>query len=636
MNTSPGTTDPRTARGPAPGVRLAVAGLSAVALTSATLVGLTTSAHSSGAATTVQVSVSTGGFAPGNGANNDGSGTERRLVSADGRYVVFAASGPVVPGQKSLEWQIVRRDRYLGTTTLVSRSSTGEAGNARSGSPSISADGQVVAFHSYASNLVTGDTNNNSDVFVHDLRTGATVRASVDSAGQQVSTTSGDNPSGPPSLSADGRYVGFTSRAQGLTADDTPNANAYLHDRVAGTTEVVSRTQAGAVSDVNTSSAVSVSADGAVVAFESGNSQVVPGDTNLAPDVFIRDRAAGTTTKVPGGPQGVSRHTLSADGRSVAFVSASALVPGDTNGRDDVFVHDLVSQTTTRVSVPSGGGQADHHSTRPGLSSDGRHVTFESQATNLVGGDTNGQTDVFRHDRSTGQTVRVSLNAQGGQDAEAKYPSISGDGQHVTFESHSRTLTTVATSGYGQVYVRDLGGVWPALHARIGALPTRVRPDTDHTVSVLDVRTGPDLVVTWTPATGTKGAVVQQNVPVHAGAFTLRSPRNGGVYQVSVHYSGHLLGGQAVTVLRPTAKKLPAKLKVRKKLKVRTEGLGAGQKIQVRFAPVKGTKGKATQRRVTVNKKGVATVKPPRTRGTYRVTVRANGTLLRKGVVRIR
>lgn len=639
MNTATDTNRSRKRRRTTPVACLAAASISAAAMTGAMLAAVSTSAHgSSPSGTTVQMSVTTGGFAPGNGANNDGNGAERRQVSADGRYVVLAASGPVVPGQKPIEWQIVRRDRHLGTTTLVSRSSAGAAGNARSGAPSISANGQVVAFHSYASNLVAGDTNNQSDIFVHDMRTGKTTRASVTTAGQQVSTSVGTNIVGPPSISADGRYVGFTAVPQGLAAGDTANANAYLHDRVASTTEVVGRSHLGLVTDVTTGSAVSVSADGRVVAFHSGSSSVVAGDGNGDPDVFVRDRVAGTTKMVPGGEHGSDRHTLSADGRFVAFESASdTLVSGDTNAKTDVFVLDRTSMTTTRVSVATAGVQANGHSSHASISSDGRYVTFQSEASNVVSGDTNGQPDVFRHDRATGQTIRISLTARGAQNSQdAEYASVSGNGQHVTFESYSRTLTGVDTRGYGQTFVRDLGGVWGALHARIGTLPTRVNRNTNHTAKVVDVRTGPALVVTWTPRSGTKGRAVRQSVPVRGTTFTLRSPGTWGSYNVTVQYAGHLVGGRTITVLRPSAQKLPTKLKVRKKLAVRTVGVNPRTKIRVTFAPSRSTKGKTVRRTAAVNQKGIAKVTPPRARGTYRVVVRSKGVVLRKGVVRIR
>ena len=587
--------------------------------------------------TTVQVSVTTGGFAPGRGANDGGRSAERRLVSDDGRYVVFEASGPVVPGQKPTEWQIVRRDRHLGTTTLISQSTAGKVGNARSGSPSISADGHVVAFHSYASNLVPGDTNGQSDVFTHDVRTGKTTRASATNSGGQVSVNGGTNIVGPPSMSADGRYVGFTSHAQGLAPGDTANTNAYLHDRQNGAIEVVSRSTSNLVVDVMPSSTVSVGDGGNIISFHSGNSSVVPGDSNLDPDVFVRNRSAGTTVMVPSGEDGSSNHTMSANGRFVAFVSRSDnLVPGDSNAKDDVFVHDRVTGTRQRVSIATGGGQANAHSSRPSISKDGRYVTFVTGATNLVTGDTNGQDDAFRHDRITGKTIRVSVAANGAQNGySSRSPAISGDGQHVTFESHGRTLTKVNTQGYGQVFVRDLTGKWPALHARIGTLPGKVKPSANHRIATRDIRTGPALKITWAPRGKTKGKVVRQNATVSGNRFVLGSPKRPGTYAVTVKYEGNTVRSRTIAVIKPTAKKLPASIKKGKKLVVRTAGLSVGQQIQVRFKPSGTTKGAVVKRKAKVNKKGVAKVATTSRRGTYKVTVRAQGATLRKGSLRI-
>ncbi len=606
---------------------------------SALAIVTSTSARAASSPTTVQMSVTTGGFGPGNGKNDGGSDFERRLVSDDGRYVAFESSGPIVPGQNVIEWQVVRRDRHLGTTTLISKSSAGVKGNGGSFYPSISADGQVIAFHSHASNLVPGDTNGTSDIFVHDVRTGITKRASVTSTGAQVPTgqVAGDNVVGPPSISPDGRWVGFTARVQGFTDGDDVNSatKAYLHDRQTGGIEVVSRSSANAVVDAG--GAVSPSVDGNIVAFYSGNAHVTPGDSNGDPDIFVRNRITGTTTKVPAGEDGAIRHALSGQGRFVVFESRTGnLSLAEQDGKVHIFVHDLQTSTTTRVSVATGGTKANNDSRHPAISKDGRYVTFHSTATNLVPGDTNGQSDVFRHDRTTGQTIRASVTANGAQNFSwARASSISGDGQHVTFESQGSALTPVATRGYGQVFVRDLAGRWPALHARLGALPGRAYPDTTHRVAAYDIRTGPALAITWTPVGGTKGGVVRQAAAVSGTAFTLRTPQRPGTYNVVVAYAGHTVGSRTVNVLKPTAAKLAKSVKKGKRLKVRTAGVAPGQKVRVRFNP-RGKSGKVVQRSGKVNQKGILKVKAPAKRAKYQVTVQSKGEILRKGTVRIR
>ena len=229
-----------------------------------------------------------------------------------------------------------------GDTTRVSVASDGTQGIGYSQYPSISADGRYVAFHSPAMNLVTGDMNGFTDVFVHDRTTGATTLLSVASDGTQ-----GTGESMYPSISADGRYVAFHSDASSL----------------------------------------------------------VTGDTNSRHDIFVHDRTTGITTRVSVASDGTQGNnyssdlSISADGRYVVFQSAASnLVSGDTNSADDVFVHDLTTGTTTRVSVDSVGTQGNNHSNIPSISADGRYVAFNSAASNLVTGDTNGFTDVFVHE----------------------------------------------------------------------------------------------------------------------------------------------------------------------------------------------------------------------------------------------
>jgi len=207
-----------------------------------------------------------------------------------------------------------------------------------------------------------------------------------------------------------------------------------------------------------------VSSDGRFVAFWSGASNLVPGDTNGKVDVFVRDRLSGTTELVSaalsGGPgNGDSYYpAMTPDGRYVAFQSsADNLVAGDTNGTEDIFVRDRLTGTTERVSVDSSGGQADFSSQFPGdISADGRFVSFQSVADNLVPGDTNNDFDVFVHDRATGITERVSVDSAGVQgDSTSDWNWISPDGRFVVFTSLASNLGPVGASGTYNVFLRD-------------------------------------------------------------------------------------------------------------------------------------------------------------------------------------
>jgi Tol biopolymer transport system component len=325
-----------------------------------------------------------------------------------------------------------------GFTERVSVSSTGEQGNDSSMNGRVSGDGRYVAFSSGATNLVPGDTNGAADIFVRDRGTGTTERVSVGSAGEQANSGSAE-----PSISADGRYVAFTSSASNLVAGDTNDeVDVFVHDRATGITERVSVSSAGEQGNDHTSNAV-LSADGGCVAFSSSASNLVPDDTNGQPDFFVRDRVAGTTERVTVSSAGEEGDDVSAgcsgisgDGRYVAFPSfASNLVVGDTNQDPDIFVRDRVLGTTERVSVSSSGAQGTGYSTAfdsygISMSADGRYVEFPSDATNLVGGDPRYCVDVFVRDRVVGTTERVSAGYAGNRGAV-----ISSDGRYVLFGS---------------------------------------------------------------------------------------------------------------------------------------------------------------------------------------------------------
>ena len=255
----------------------------------------------------------------------------------------------------------------------------------------ISANGRYVVFSSSASDLVAGDTNDVYDVFVRDIVAGTTTRVSVDSAGHE-----GNESSWYGAISTDGRYVAFYSFASNLVAGDTNGqSDVFVRDIVAGTTTRVSISNAGLQADQG-GSVPAISADGRYIAFLSYSTNLVAGDTNNAGDIFVRDTVAHTTTRVSldsAGTQANNSSTdlpsISANGRYVAFLSyASNLVAGDTNGNEDAFVRDTVAGTTTRVNVDSAGTQANDNAFFPAISADGRYVAFWSWASNLVPNDT--------------------------------------------------------------------------------------------------------------------------------------------------------------------------------------------------------------------------------------------------------
>src|SRR5437870_4266363 len=213
------------------------------------------------------------------------------------------------------------------------------------------------------------------------------------------------------------------------------------------------------------SDGAAISGDGRFVAFRSSASNLVPGDTNGTFDVFVHDRQTGETVRASVASDGAQGNgasntpAISADGRFVAFTSsASNLVPGDTNSTDDVFVRDRQTRQTTRVSVASDGTQSNGLSLYQSISADGRFVAFPSAATNLVPGDTNAKADTFVHDRMTGATERVSVASDGTQgNGDSGVPAISADGRFVAFESDATNLVPVDTNSSRDVFVRATG-----------------------------------------------------------------------------------------------------------------------------------------------------------------------------------
>jgi Tol biopolymer transport system component len=339
-------------------------------------------------------------------------------ISANGRYVAFQSDATnLVPGDTNNKTDIFVRGFTAGQMTRVSVSSGGAQGDGVSSSPSLSADGRFVAFQSDATNLVSGDTNNKTDVFVHDRTTGQTTRVSVSSGGVERQSASGQ-----PCISADGRYVAFASARRIL-----------VHDRQTGQTTSTARPPSG------TSSAPSISADGRYVAFVLTKITLTPGKPVAQQGaVRLHDRSSGSVTNIaPGG-----RPHVAADGTLVAFNSlASNLVPGDNNDSADVFVWRQDQQQISRASVSVSGTEGNGSSWNPRFSGDLRYLAFQSSARNLVPGGTNGRTHVFVRNRQSGQLVQVSVSSTGDQgNGNSGSASVSADGRFVVFESAASNL----------------------------------------------------------------------------------------------------------------------------------------------------------------------------------------------------
>jgi Tol biopolymer transport system component len=353
-------------------------------------------------------------------------------------------AGDLVGGDHTVHWtDIFVRDLVARTTVRASVDTEGGDPNGGSFAPSITPDGRYVAFYSSASDLVPGDGNGYDDVFVRDLVAGTTVRVSVGAGGGDANSASRS-----PSISADARYVAFDSYASDLVAADGNGfADVFVRDLVAGTTVLASVDTNGGDSDGHTF-APSLSADGTDVAFYSYASDLVPGDQNGVVDVFVRNLVAGTTVRASVSTDGGDAHdsswqpSISADGQHVAFWSyAGDLVVKDGNHLADIFVRDLVAGTTVRASVDTAGHDSDGGSFACALSSDGRYVMFQSNASDLVTGDGNGLSDVFLRSLDDRVTTRVSVDTAGGDpNGGSGGPLISASGRYVAFFSYAGDL----------------------------------------------------------------------------------------------------------------------------------------------------------------------------------------------------
>jgi Tol biopolymer transport system component len=384
-----------------------------------------------------RVSVASGGF-------EADQGSDVTSISADGRFAAFVSTATnLVVGDTNDAPDVFVHDLSTLKTMRVSVASDASEANGGSGTHhiAISGDGQVVAFTSEASNLVPDDTNGYSDVFAHHLATGQTTRVSVTSEGLE-------SPYGGqfPSISDNGRFVAFEASDGLVPGDDKNSQDIYVHDLETGVTEWVS-SGLEARENADSDEAV-ISGNGRYVSFRSGLN-LPPSDIDGETDLFVYDRETGVTEGVtPSRPGDEERtyvgdpHDISADGRFVAFVST------DGGGHGEVLVYDRLSGSLERVSVPSDGGDANSESYTPTISADGRHVGFQSSATNLIAGEETPGASVFVHDRLRGTTSWV---AEGHGE-----PDISANGQLLAFSSASSTLVSGDTNDAVDVFVFDL------------------------------------------------------------------------------------------------------------------------------------------------------------------------------------
>jgi Tol biopolymer transport system component len=359
---------------------------------------------------------------------------------------------------------------------IISTDSQGDhAIGGPSSHPSMSADGRFVVFTSYATNLVPNDTNGGPtefgpDIFVKDRQTGRTFRFSTSSQGRQA-----DNFGAIGSvISGNGQIVAFSASAQNLVPEDNNQfRDIFAKDlQTARTTRLSTSSTGGegtgAVFWAGGALHPSVSFDGRLIAFDSEFNNLVPADTNgeLDPgvgiDVFVKDQQTNQTVRVSTSSEGDQGNgpsdypSISADGRLVAFQSdASDLIPGDTNAVPDIFVKDRETGETTRVSVSSSGAQSNGESLAPAISADGRFVAFISSARNLARGAAGQFWGVFVRDLQAGRTTSIRTSTPVSTYPEPIAPSLSGDGRYVAFATTIGEIPPGAVAPLWQVIVKD-------------------------------------------------------------------------------------------------------------------------------------------------------------------------------------
>lgn len=385
-----------------------------------------------------------------NAANVQGNqGSFQASVSADGRYVVFHSnSDNLIPNDTNGMADVFIKDTQTGAISLVSSGANGQ-GNQWSGQASVSADGRYVVFESVSNNLVSGDTNNMSDVFIKDTQTGtiSLVSSFVDTSNGNT-LVQGNSSSYQAKISDNGQYVVFESNSDNLVSGDTNfTVDVFIKDMTTGTISLVAPAGSnGASLQAN------VSANGQYVVFTSTATSL---GANGQFQIFLKNTANDTISLVSSGASGQGNAnsgsaSVSTNGQYVVFESiATNLVTGDTNGGiQDVFLKDMTGAISL-VSASSSGQQGNAWSGNASISADGRYVVFLSNATNLVVNDTNGSmTDVFIKDMTTGAISLVSA----GSTMPSGAPKISADGQHIVFQSDSSSLVAGDTNNVGDVF----------------------------------------------------------------------------------------------------------------------------------------------------------------------------------------
>jgi Tol biopolymer transport system component len=401
------------------------------------------------------------------GVQANGGVWDAPALSADGRYVAFASEATnLVPGDTNGYVDVFVRDRVKGTTTRVSVSSSGAQGNGFSSAPSISADGRYVTFASYASNLTSGDKNSatgGSDVFLHDMKTGKTVIVSKSYKG-----TSSNGESDFPQISGNGRYVVFDSIAVNLVKGDKNTfGDVFVWDRKSGKLRLASTDAHGHAAKDGGSGLASIDYAGDKIAFSSSASNLVKGDKNQITDAFVKNLKTGHVTRISVASNGAESNgesegaVISGDGSTAAFVTAWQLDKKDLDWNPDVYVRQLSKHKTILVSaalVPNAANDQRGESYGAALSFHGRYVAFTSDTGDLLANVLGAGSQAFLRDTKTGALRQLSTVGAAAADDTSHNVVITGDVQHIAFDSQAQSLVRWDNNHAEDIFMLDTGG----------------------------------------------------------------------------------------------------------------------------------------------------------------------------------
>ena len=455
---------------------------------------------------TGRASVLPGGYEP----TTPGDSTDA-VVSGNGRYVVFSSTARLTPGDTDDRKDVFRKDLLTDAVVRINVTMDAKEADNSSTAGAITPDGRYVAYWSWASNLVSGDTNNKADVFLRDVVAGTNQRISLGPSEQQGDGNSPNDQDGTIDISSDGRYVVFSSTSKTFGADADVTSDIFWRDRIAGNTELVS-VDSNEVSADADSYRPSMSADGRFIAFQSGAANLVPGDTNATTDVFVRDRLNGGSTQRVSvhdneaqSPAGGTRPWIDDSGAKIVFASTSKLSGIDPNSTSDVYVRTLTGATTTVGSVGTDGWAAGL-SGDPTISGDGATVAFQSTSPKALANG-NGWEHIYTRKITT--TTRATVSTAGVvATGTSSNPSLSTDAKVIAFDSTSPNLV-LGDTGKKDVFFRRPVTFGPfndttafvqrqladftgsQTPAQIGAANARIRAGASHARFLTDLANAP-------------------------------------------------------------------------------------------------------------------------------------------------